>query len=139
MNGRFSWGSNDIVFLDEKQLSQDKVYASAINPDQPYAACTMNSGCNGKCSKEKEASAYALACKIYDSISDELNLEKDTKKQIFLLKRKTADLLKEPFDESCVTCVKIQLLMEFKVQTKKSLSEEEVRAFILAEEGTTDK
>ena len=130
MNNKYIWNENDIKFVDKDQQKQDVEYSSATSFGCPFAECSCNTSCNGKCLPSREEKAYDLACQIYDSIGNEIAAENDTYRQLELLKKQMETYINSVRDKALIVCIKVQLLNELKTQCSKSLSKDEAMCFL---------
>lgn len=135
MNSKYIWNKNEIKFVDKDDSAMQNVEYSAVSSSWcPFDECSYNTSCNGKCLPSQEEKAYDLACQIYDSIGSEIAAENDTYRQLELLKKQVETHIESSLDKALIMCIKIQLLNELKTQCSKSISKDEVRCFLEAED-----
>ena len=130
MNNKYIWNENDIKFVDKDQQKQDVEYSSATSFGCPFAECSCNTSCNGKCLPSQEEKAYDLACEIYDEIIASTNSQ--CPKELLVSAKNIINKSKqfETATVSFITCLKIQLIHEIQTQLNCIFSKEDKDNFL---------
>ena len=132
MNNKYIWNENDIKFVDKDQRKQDVEYSSATSFGCPFAECSCNTSCNGKCLPSQEEKAYDLACEIYDEIITSANSQCPKELLVSAKDKINKSQQFENATASFVMCLKIQFIHEIQTQLNCIFSEEDKEDFLNA-------